>query len=82
MKAGYFTEKEYDIYKTTDGTQGKWFLPTLWCANLFKLCHDRKIIDTIQLKLLMENLWTYRGGFAGLFGYDWVKMPLLYVQVR
>lgn len=53
----------------------------MWILNLVKLKHREKRIDSIQLKMLMKQIFSFRDGFANLYMYEWVKIPLVYTQV-
>lgn len=88
------TEEEYDLYTTFDGRQGKWwviiitaytiyfrFVPIMWMINLIKQQYASKKIDSIQFQMLLDQLYKFRDGFAMLYVYDWVKIPLVYTQV-
>jgi hypothetical protein len=56
-------------------------MPTIWIMNLIGQLHREKKIDSIQLDMITRELMTYRSGFAMLFTYDWVTIPLVYTQV-
>ncbi|KAK0409208.1 hypothetical protein QR680_004404 [Steinernema hermaphroditum] len=75
------TEEEYDMYMNTPGPHGKWFIPIVWIVNLIKTMYRQKRIDSIQMDMLLKQVYSYRDGFAMLFVYDWVKIPLVYTQV-
>ncbi|CAJ0586480.1 unnamed protein product, partial [Mesorhabditis spiculigera] len=81
VDANLMTEQEYDLFMNLEAPHGKWFVPIVWILNLIKRCHKEKRIDTIQLDMLLKQLYSYRDGFAMLFVYDWVKIPLVYTQV-
>lgn len=57
------------------------FVPIMWILNLVKQQHKLKKIDSIQLAMLTEQIFKFRDGFAMLYVYDWVKIPLVYTQV-
>ena len=75
------TEEEYDIYVNTEGPHGKWFVPIMWIINLIKKKHQEKAIDSIQLDMVLKHVFSFRDGFAMLYVYDWIKIPLVYTQV-
>uniref|UniRef100_A0A0N5AIE2 Bestrophin homolog n=1 Tax=Syphacia muris TaxID=451379 RepID=A0A0N5AIE2_9BILA len=81
VKAKLMTEEEYNMYHSLNAPHGKWFLPTIWIINLVKNLHLTKKIDTIQFGMIMDQIYKYRDGFAMLYVYDWVKIPLVYTQV-
>uniref|UniRef100_A0A915EIE7 Bestrophin homolog n=1 Tax=Ditylenchus dipsaci TaxID=166011 RepID=A0A915EIE7_9BILA len=81
VESKLMTEEEYDMYTNTNAPHGKWFVPIMWILNLVKLKHREKKIDTIQLDMLMKQIFSFRDGFAMLYVYDWVKIPLVYTQV-
>lgn len=53
----------------------------MWILNLVKLKHKEGKIDSIQLSMLVDQIYKFRDGFAMLYVYDWVKIPLVYTQV-
>ncbi|CAP28972.2 Protein CBG09639 [Caenorhabditis briggsae] len=75
------TEEEYDLYMNTEAPHGKWFIPILWIVNLIKKQKQKGVIDSIQMDMLLKQVYSYRDGFAMLFVYDWIKIPLVYTQV-
>ncbi|CAJ0591997.1 unnamed protein product [Cylicocyclus nassatus] len=81
VEAKLMTEEEYDMYMNLDAPHGKWFVPIMWIVNLIKKQYALKKIDTIQLDMLLKQVYSWRDGFAMLFVYDWVKIPLVYTQV-
>ncbi|GMR56350.1 hypothetical protein PMAYCL1PPCAC_26547, partial [Pristionchus mayeri] len=81
VEAKLMTEEEYDLYMSTDAPQGKWFIPTLWIINLIRKQYQAKKIDSVQMQMLLQQVYSFRDGFAMLFVYDWVKIPLVYTQV-
>lgn len=54
----------------------------MWILNLIKLQHKEGKIDSVQLQMLVDQVIKFRDGFAMLYVYDWVKVPLVYTQVR
>ncbi|RCN44689.1 Bestrophin [Ancylostoma caninum] len=81
VEAKLMTEEEYDMYMNLDAPHGKWFVPIMWIVNIIKKQYALKKIDTIQMDMLLKQVYSYRDGFAMLFVYDWVKIPLVYTQV-
>lgn len=67
VTAGLLTEQELKTYQATEAPYGKWWLPSIWISNLLKKAHDKRVIDPIQLRDLMNELMTYRGGFGKWF---------------
>lgn len=53
----------------------------MWIINLIKTLYCRKQIDTMQFNMILDQIYKYRDGFAMLYVYDWVKIPLVYTQV-
>ncbi|VDM06729.1 unnamed protein product [Wuchereria bancrofti] len=70
VEADLMTEEEY-----------KMFVPIMWISNLLGALYRQQRIDSVQLNMLMQQLYSFRDGFAMLFVYDWVKIPLVYTQV-
>jgi len=81
VESRLMTEEEYDMYTSTNAPHGKWFIPTMWILNLLKQKHREKAIDSVQLDMLLRQVFAFRDGFAMLYVYDWVKIPLVYTQV-
>ncbi|KAE9413600.1 hypothetical protein Angca_006233 [Angiostrongylus cantonensis] len=81
VEAKLMTEEEYEMYTNCEAPHGKWFVPIIWIVNLIKKQYAAKKIDTIQMDMLLRQVYSYRDGFAMLFVYDWVKIPLVYTQV-
>ncbi|CAJ0591486.1 unnamed protein product [Cylicocyclus nassatus] len=81
VESKLMTKKEYDLFKSVDGTHGRWFVPIMWTVNLIKKQYALGKIDSIQMDMLLQQLYSYRHGFFMLWIYDWVKIPLVYAQV-
>ncbi|KAI1709928.1 bestrophin, RFP-TM, chloride channel domain-containing protein [Ditylenchus destructor] len=81
VESRLMTEEEYDMYTNMSAPHGKWFVPIMWILNLIKLKHKEKRIDSVQLDILLRQVYSFRDGFAMLYVYDWVKVPLVYTQV-
>ncbi|VDK75854.1 unnamed protein product [Onchocerca ochengi] len=81
VEADLMTEEEYKMFTETEARHGKWFIPVMWISNLLGALYRQKRIDSMQLNMLMQQLYSFRDGFAMLFVYDWVKIPLVYTQV-
>ncbi|KHN82561.1 Uncharacterized protein F32G8.4 [Toxocara canis] len=81
VESNLMTEEEYAMYMSIDAPHGKWFVPTMWIVNLIKTMLRQKRIDSVQMHMLLQHVYSYRDGFAMLFVYDWVKIPLVYTQV-
>ena len=69
------------MFTNLHAPQGKWFVPIMWIINLLKKQYQAKKIDSIQMDMLLKQVYAWRDGFAMLFVYDWVKIPLVYTQV-
>uniref|UniRef100_A0A914MJB8 Bestrophin homolog n=1 Tax=Meloidogyne incognita TaxID=6306 RepID=A0A914MJB8_MELIC len=81
VESKLMTEEEYDLYMSVNAPHGKWFVPLLWILNLLKQQLRERRIDTVQMQMLVDQLYKFRDGFAMLYVYDWVKVPLVYTQV-
>uniref|UniRef100_A0A8R1HJH5 Bestrophin homolog n=1 Tax=Caenorhabditis japonica TaxID=281687 RepID=A0A8R1HJH5_CAEJA len=81
VAAKLMTEEEYDLYMNTEAPHGKWFIPIMWIVNLIKKQKQSGKIDSVQMDMLLKHVYSYRDGFAMLFVYDWIKIPLVYTQV-
>lgn len=69
------------MYMAINAPHGKWFVPLMWILNLLKAKLRERRLDTVQLQMLVDQLIKFRDGFAMLYVYDWVKIPLVYAQV-
>ncbi|VDN95664.1 unnamed protein product [Brugia pahangi] len=81
VEAHLMTEEEYKMFTGVEERHGKWFVPVMWISNLLGALYRQQRIDSVQLNMLMQQLYSFRDGFAMLFVYDWVKIPLVYTQV-
>ncbi|CDW56272.1 Bestrophin domain containing protein [Trichuris trichiura] len=81
VQSGLMTPEELTTFESTESPYGKWWLPLIWATNLIRQCYDAKIIDSILLRDLVQELHKYRSGFGMLVMYDWVTVPLVYTQV-
>jgi predicted membrane chloride channel (bestrophin family) len=81
VQSKLMTEEEYDIFSNTEGPHGKWFVPIFWITNLVKKQHKEGHIDSVKLDMIMKHIFSFRDGFAMLYVYDWIKIPLVYTQV-
>ncbi|EJW81355.1 hypothetical protein WUBG_07739, partial [Wuchereria bancrofti] len=81
VEADLMTEEEYKMFTGVEARHGKWFVPIMWISNLLGALYRQQRIDSVQLNMLMQQLYSFRDGFAMLFVYDWVKIPLVYTQV-
>ena len=52
-----------------------------WIMNLIKQKHKDGHIDSVKLDMIMKHVFSFRDGFAMLYVYDWIKIPLVYTQV-
>lgn len=67
----------------------------MWILSHIRRLHDMGVIDSPKLLLITkviratkprimtttQELMRYRDGFAMLFVYDWINIPLVYTQV-
>ncbi|VDN59744.1 unnamed protein product [Dracunculus medinensis] len=81
VETNLMTEEEYSLYMSMDAPHGKWFVPIMWIINLIKTMHRQKRIDSVHFDMIMRQIYLFRDGFAMLFVYDWIKIPLVYTQV-
>jgi hypothetical protein len=51
------TEEEYDLFSNMNAPHGKWFVPLMWMLNLIKREKQKNKIDSVQLKMLLEQLF-------------------------
>uniref|UniRef100_A0A0N5A674 Bestrophin homolog n=1 Tax=Parastrongyloides trichosuri TaxID=131310 RepID=A0A0N5A674_PARTI len=81
VESGLMTEEEHKMYTELDAPHGKWFVPIIWIVNILKKAYQQGRIDSIQFDMILKHVYSYRDGFAMLFVYDWIKIPLVYTQV-
>uniref|UniRef100_A0A0K0FVE9 Bestrophin homolog n=1 Tax=Strongyloides venezuelensis TaxID=75913 RepID=A0A0K0FVE9_STRVS len=81
VDSGLMTEEEHKMYTELDSPHGKWFVPIIWIVNILKRAYQQGRIDSIQFDMILKHVYSYRDGFAMLFVYDWIKIPLVYTQV-
>uniref|UniRef100_UPI00398F6DA6 bestrophin-2 n=1 Tax=Pristiophorus japonicus TaxID=55135 RepID=UPI00398F6DA6 len=82
VEAGFMTRDERKKYESLHSPYNKYWIPCVWFTNL--AANGRKegrIKDDNALKLLMEELNTFRAKCSLLFHYDWISIPLVYTQV-
>ncbi|XP_078387227.1 bestrophin-2 [Cetorhinus maximus] len=82
VEAGFMTRDERKKYESLHSPYNKYWIPCVWFTNL--AANGRKegrIRDDNALKLLMEELNTFRAKCSLLFHYDWISIPLVYTQV-
>ncbi|KAJ1172461.1 hypothetical protein NDU88_004308 [Pleurodeles waltl] len=82
VEAGFMTRDERKKYETLRSSYNKYWVPCVWFTNLAaKARKEGRIRDDHALKMLMEELNTFRGNCGMLFHYDWISVPLVYTQV-
>ncbi|XP_072925042.1 bestrophin-2-like [Hemitrygon akajei] len=82
VEAGFMTKEERKKYESLHSPYNKYWIPCVWFTNLAaKGRKEGRIKDDSALKLLMEELNTFRAKCSLLFHYDWISIPLVYTQV-
>ncbi|XP_067876915.1 bestrophin-2 [Heterodontus francisci] len=82
VEAGFMTRDERKKYESLHSPYNKYWIPCVWFTNLAaKGRKEGRIRDDNALKLLMEELNTFRAKCSLLFHYDWISIPLVYTQV-
>ncbi|XP_055519996.1 bestrophin-2-like isoform X1 [Leucoraja erinacea] len=82
VAAGFMTRDERKKYESLHSPYNKYWIPCVWFTNLAaKGRKEGRIKDDSALKLLMEELNTFRAKCSLLFHYDWISIPLVYTQV-
>ncbi|XP_051898094.1 bestrophin-2-like [Pristis pectinata] len=82
VEAGFMTRDERKKYERLHSPYNKYWIPCVWFTNLAaKGRKEGRIKDDNALKLLMEELNTFRAKCSLLFHYDWISIPLVYTQV-
>ncbi|XP_078285656.1 bestrophin-2a-like [Rhinoraja longicauda] len=82
VEAGFMTRDERKKYESLHSPYNKYWIPCVWFTNLAaKGRKEGRIKDDSALKLLMEELNTFRAKCSLLFHYDWISIPLVYTQV-
>ena len=79
---GVMTNQEFDMIEEVNTPHGKWWVPFNWCFNLVKEARQEGLItDDYLLKVIMEEMMSYRSNLGMLYNYDWISIPLVYTQV-
>uniref|UniRef100_H3ANC2 Bestrophin homolog n=1 Tax=Latimeria chalumnae TaxID=7897 RepID=H3ANC2_LATCH len=82
VEAGFMTREERKKYESLHSRYNKYWVPCIWFTSLAARARkEGRIKDDHALKLLMEELNTFRGCCGMLFHYDWISIPLVYTQV-
>ncbi|XP_069783260.1 bestrophin-2-like [Narcine bancroftii] len=82
VEAGFMTRDERKKFESLHSPFNKYWIPCVWFTNLVATGRkEGRIKDDSALKLLMEELNTFRAKCSLLFHYDWISIPLVYTQV-
>ncbi|KYO27169.1 bestrophin-1 [Alligator mississippiensis] len=82
VEAGFMTREERKKFEGLHSPYNKYWVPCLWFTSLVAQARrEGRVHDDCALKLLMEELNTFRGNCSMLFHYDWISVPLVYTQV-
>ncbi|XP_066564039.1 bestrophin-2a [Amia ocellicauda] len=82
VEAGFMTREERKKFESIPCPYNKYWTPCLWFTNLLSLARtEGRIRDDHTLKLLTEELNSFRGNCSSLFHYDMISVPLVYTQV-
>ncbi|KAJ8363388.1 hypothetical protein SKAU_G00122190 [Synaphobranchus kaupii] len=82
VEAGFMTREERKKFENLQSPYNKYWMPCVWFTNLAAVARcEGRIKDDNTLKLLLEELNTFRGNCSMLFHYDMISVPLVYTQV-
>ncbi|NWI28922.1 BEST4 protein, partial [Sula dactylatra] len=82
VEAGFMTQDERKKFERLHSAFNKYWIPCVWFTNLAAQARqDGRIHDDVALHLLMDELNLYRAKCSMLFHYDWISIPLVYMQV-
>ncbi|KAL4647924.1 bestrophin-2 [Arapaima gigas] len=82
VEAGFMTREERKKFESLQSPYNKYWIPCVWFTNLAAVARvEGRIKDDSTLKLLLEELNTFRGNCSMLFHYDMISVPLVYTQV-
>ncbi|KPP61599.1 bestrophin-2-like, partial [Scleropages formosus] len=82
VEAGFMTREERKKFEGLQSPYNKYWIPCVWFTNLAAMARlEGRIKDDSTLKLLLEELNTFRGNCSLLFHYDMISVPLVYTQV-
>ncbi|ESO83363.1 hypothetical protein LOTGIDRAFT_236683 [Lottia gigantea] len=82
IQAGFATKEEIEIFENTKCKYNKFWVPLMWANNiLVQARRERKIENDFGLRMIIEQLATFRDKCSLCFVYDWITIPLVYTQV-
>ncbi|KAJ8001758.1 hypothetical protein DPEC_G00172760 [Dallia pectoralis] len=82
VEAGFMTREERKKFESLQSPYNKYWMPCVWFTNLAALARSEgRIKDDSTLKLVLEELNSFRGNCSMLFHYDMISVPLVYTQV-
>nr|XP_015826874.2 bestrophin-2 [Nothobranchius furzeri] len=82
VEAGFMSREERKKFEGLRSPYNKYWIPCVWFTNLAAVARcEGRIKDDHTLKLLLEELNTFRGRCSLLFHYDMISVPLVYTQV-
>ncbi|XP_061587032.1 bestrophin-4 [Cololabis saira] len=82
VEAGFMTTHELKKFESLHSDFNKYWMPLTWFSNLASGAREEgRVRDDVALRLLMDELNSYRAKCSLLFHYDWISIPLVYTQV-
>ncbi|XP_034544218.1 bestrophin-2 [Notolabrus celidotus] len=82
VEAGFMSREERKKFEGLHSPYNKYWIPCVWFTNLAAVARSEgRIKDDHTLKLLLEELNSFRGKCSMLFHYDMISVPLVYTQV-
>ncbi|PAV61667.1 hypothetical protein WR25_00684 [Diploscapter pachys] len=78
--AHLLSQDELDIIEKAPPNRQFW-LPIEWSLTLLKKTYNRRQIDEHHYSVVVNHLLSYRENLHKILSYDWVNVPLVYVQV-
>ncbi|XP_067678705.1 bestrophin-4-like isoform X1 [Haliotis asinina] len=82
VEAGFITKDEAMTFEDTQCQFHKFWVPLMWVNSvLVQARREGKIENDFGLRMIIEQLATFRDKCSLCFVYDWITIPLVYTQV-
>ncbi|XP_070577578.1 bestrophin-3-like [Ptychodera flava] len=82
VNAGFMTEEERKAYEEIPSQHAKYWVPCIWFINLVRRARmEGRIAGAPAVKSIIDEVNHFHDQCDGIFGFDWVSVPLVYTQV-
>ncbi|XP_048257819.1 bestrophin-2-like [Haliotis rufescens] len=82
VEAGFITKDEAMTFEDTQCQFHKFWVPLMWANSvLVQARREGKLENEFGLRMIIEQLATFRDKCSLCFVYDWITIPLVYTQV-